>query len=233
MKNFMVILVFIFSVFYLISSCSNAPSGPAGPTNTFTASPTITVTPTSTVTSTPDFYINAWVVNNEASGGEMKYEITFTKDSTPVPDATVIVTDTDAPSTHFPVFNGYLYDFYSYEGATYIHGHNYTTTIYYEGLTFTASALAPGSISVPADGLSATWVYDGSYERVWVQDVDDSYATTHIDQGDLTSPYDIPGSAYPTTGNFRIMITVQRTSAFTPDVGDIKTQNDNKFPITK
>ena len=77
-------------------------------------------------------------------------------------------------------------------GIPYVAGASYTLTTVTAAGTASASFVAPGGITVAADGAQASWVHDGTAETIVVA----SPATWSSGPGDRTSPFAIPAEAY-------------------------------------
>lgn len=83
----------------------------------------------------------------------------------------------------------------------------------YDGRTFTASAVAPGGISVSGDKITVTWAEPGMIAYSWIQLYDLAYNSLY-DVYTNTSPHIITFAYVP--GGYRLFVMQEKyVSAFT------------------
>jgi len=184
---FMVILALL-----AVLSCSKI--GPAGP------EPFPTATPTSTVISGTGLLIEAELSRNETSNSSC-YSVYVKVALTPYPHATVTLEDLDSAAgpQDLPYFAG-LYGICGDLGSI-APGHEYMVSVTVDGIAHTASAVAPGDISIDSDGMTVSWGYgqpygNGGIVEIYKTDTEDLiYSSIAWGPSPYTLDYDhyIPG----------------------------------------
>ena len=132
-----------------------------------------------------------------------------------VPDDTAAVTlASPVGPVHYHNSGSGIY--YPDSTITYIPGQSYTLTAITSGGTATATLIAPGgNMTVSPDGSTATWDVEGNEDWIKVTQAGGPYLGTYRSYDfttDMDSPAAIPSSAYPTLGNYGVLVVPQNTT---------------------
>jgi len=217
---------------------SSVPNSTPTPTQTATTTPTGTYVPphqTPTVSVPPTgIYIVAGTSNSFST------VVDLAVNGAPETTATITLT-TPSGTLSVPYFSGNppssLAPYFTNAGANlpgsyYQAGGVYTLTVATSLGTVSASVTAPGGgVSFAPDGSQVSWAVEGDEDYVTVTRAS-PYATTYQSFNtfeDASSPWPIPGSAYPTTGcNYYLGLYAQTTLYNIPG-----TQAGSRWGITQ
>ncbi len=217
----------------LFTSCGSSPTSPKStPTPVPVGSPTITPTPLAVRWS--GTYIQQSVTNGTSN---MTVSLNLDVNGVAQTNATVqvsggnLATPVVIPYLSSTTISGVAYaTYYSTAAWAYTGGQTYvlstTTTQGTAAVTFTAV----GNISIPANGLSATWSNGGTEQSVQVYL---GATQEYLSSGALTSPFTIPASAYSAgAGTYTTTVTLISDALTVPgitsgtlDVSEADTQN--------
>jgi hypothetical protein len=130
--------------------------------------------------------------------------------STPYPNATVSVDNLDdaLPPVSVPWNTSYYY--LSVTGSYVVPGNQYRVSVTIDGISHTATAMAPGNITLSADGMTASWQYgepDGDGGELYVYRTS-PFAVIYSGTATAPSPFTIPSDPYtPGDGLHTIMLS--------------------------
>jgi hypothetical protein len=198
------------------STITNTPTITRTPTTTNT--PTVTNTPSATPTTTPPpgmFWAFASIYNLTNAGNAYGALIYLTVNGAPdgtttgtlmLPGAVTITLNCSGTTTYNGILcttcgAGNLYGTYIYQpGGTYS-----LKTITSIG-TAAVTGTAPGGFSYAGDGSQITWSSEGTNDVLHVQGPSGETYYSYFDVGpDINSPFNIPASAYPTPGTYKLI----------------------------
>ncbi len=205
---------------YEMSLDSCASGTPATPTPTGTATAVPSATPTTTPHMTPTisvpgsgiFWGPAEIGSFPGVTGWLSLAVNGSPESTA--GVTLTTPSGNVPFTYSGV-NGSMAAYSPASSFTYIPGGTYTMTTVTSIGTATASLVAPGPVSIAPDGSQASWTYEGNEDYVTVQELFSPYnftLQTYNLTSDVDSPYSIPASAYPASGNYSVFPVAQSST---------------------
>lgn len=141
------------------------------------------------------------------------------RSGTPVADATVLVNGTTIP------FEGTIFKQYYSEldYSTLKPGEKFKCSITINGQTAEEEVVFIGNITSSTDGASVSWQHDGNGDFIYVQEIESesngmlssnaTYESSYV-SSDLSSPANIPASAYPKAATAYLQTTVIKKSVF-------------------
>lgn len=192
------------------ASLTPAPATPASPTPTPTLGsvPGILWLPVSNFSHTVgSFDLTSLSLMMTVNGlAETTATVTLARGDTsvPIPYASTVT---------FSGLQAAVYNVSDLRALPYVAGATYTLTAVTSAGTASLSFVAPGEITIAADGSQIAWTHDGSEEEIQV------YAPSNAlgfraGPVDLASPFPIPAEAYGEgAGSYRVAGTVRRTFA--------------------
>jgi len=210
--NYRAILILLstLSLALSLSGCpgKSNPTAPSGPADTATSTFTPTITPTpiavrwagTSISKTNNFgtitqFVQAGVNFGGLAPTTALITLTGSNISTPVTLAyNSTVTNSGIPYATYTQ-NG--------TGWTYVAGQTYVINTSYNSTTASATLVAPGNITIAANGSAATWTVAGNNDEVRVTL---AATTTYNNSGTLSSPYSIPATAYASYGAYTVEV---------------------------
>ncbi len=210
----------IVAVNYALNGC---PVGSPGPSPTST--PTATLSSVESPTATPTFGVpngifwhpNSAYLHSVSPTSEFSFfSLLLTVDG--VPESTAEVTlagpggTVTIPYTGQTTFDSRFFAQYQSSNLSlaYVPGATYTVTTVTSIGTASAVITAPGGITIAPDGSQVSWEYEGDNERIFVNTPSSTPAFRSGD-GDKTSPFPIPVSAYGMgPGTYKVTVDIRR-----------------------
>jgi hypothetical protein len=104
-------------------------------------------------------------------------------------------------------------------GDAFQDGQSYTLTVNTSAGTVTRTMQAPGQASLSPDGLTLSWSPESfGWDQVYADRTNPSPTNTFSSWSlgkQLTSPLALPGSAYPTAGNYQVRASITNEGGIT------------------
>ncbi len=135
----------------------------------------------------------------------------------PVSDAGITLSWTggSAPLTYSGSVTNNGYTLASYSGGIGMTaGQSYSLKIVTTAGTVTGSGVYPGNLNVAPDGSSFSWTGGGNYNEIIVSD-SNSYTTFLDGPASMSSPFNIPSTAYPHCGPYTLEVLVGNSLSLT------------------
>ncbi len=210
----------IVAVNYALNGCPVGSPGPS-PTSTPTATPSAVESPTATPTfGVPNgifWHPNSAYLHSVSPTSEFSFfSLLLTVDGVPESTAEVTLTGPGGtvtiPYTGQTTFDSRFFAQYQSSNLSlaYVPGATYTVTTVTSIGTASVVITAPGGITVAPDGSQVSWEYEGDNERISIFTPSFTPAF-NSDDGDKTSPFSIPVSAYGAgPGTYKVSVDIRR-----------------------
>jgi hypothetical protein len=146
----------------------------------------------------------------------VEWSISIDNEGQPVNDAVVTVNGVTIPRSVGFIEGWYVINNSANPAASYVAGQTYTVTVTWNGTTYTQSVEAPGDIVIDTENNVVSWESTGRYAGVTVAHVfgNNTWSAPDTQPGSLTSPQDIPASAFPTPGDYTIMAWAENSTDY-------------------